>query len=223
MSQEILDAFHTLAYANLLYAKREPLWRGVPICKLPSDLWTYQEIIFETKPHLIIETGTWSGGSAIYLAAMQDTVVEDGTVITIDITHEAITPDAAALLRDEAVFDLVGSSTSDNVLERVRSMVNHLRDMRDDFRVMVILDSDHSKDHVLAELRAYAPFVTKKGSYIVVEDGNVNGHPVLPDYGPGPYEAVEAFLQENDDFEVDRARDEKFLVSLFPSGFLRRK
>jgi cephalosporin hydroxylase len=86
--------------------------------------------------------------------------------------------------------------------------------------VLVLLDSDHRRDHVLAELRAYAPMVTP-GSYLVVEDSNINGHPVYEDFGPGPTEAVQDFLKERDDFEVDRSR-EKFLLSFNPGGWLRR-
>ena len=85
---------------------------------------------------------------------------------------------------------------------------------------MVILDSAHTKAHVLAEMRAYAPMVTV-GSYLLVEDTNVNGHPVAPDFGPGPMEAVEAFLTETDEFERDPSR-EKFLLSFNPGGWLRR-
>jgi len=86
--------------------------------------------------------------------------------------------------------------------------------------VMVILDSNHDKDHVLNELRSYNRFVTK-GSYLIVEDTDFNGHPVLPDYGPGPMEAVKAFLSENKDFEVDKSR-EKFFLTFNPRGYLKK-
>ena len=86
---------------------------------------------------------------------------------------------------------------------------------------MVVLDSNHSRDHVLRELEVYGPLVTP-GCYLVVEDTNVNGHPVLPDHGPGPMEAVEEFLATTDDFEVDRGRENR-LLSFNPSGYLRRR
>ncbi len=87
--------------------------------------------------------------------------------------------------------------------------------------VIVILDSDHSRDHVLAELRAYADIVTP-GGYCIVEDTNVNNHPVLPHWGPGPMEAVDAFLAERDDFEIDPWR-ERFMLTMNPRGYLRRR
>lgn len=86
--------------------------------------------------------------------------------------------------------------------------------------VMVILDSDHRKDHVLKELRAYSQYVTVD-SYLIVEDTNINGHPVYPDYGPGPMEAVEESLKEDDRFAVDRTK-EKLLLTFNPGGYLRR-
>jgi cephalosporin hydroxylase len=85
---------------------------------------------------------------------------------------------------------------------------------------MVVLDSDHTRDHVLAELRAYKDLVSL-GCYLVVEDSCINGHPVVPQYGPGPMEAIELFLQECDWFEIDRER-EKFFLTFNPSGYLKR-
>ena len=85
---------------------------------------------------------------------------------------------------------------------------------------MVDLDSNHSKQHVLEEMRAYAPMITI-GNYLIVEDTNINGHPVLPEFGPGPMEAVEEFLKENHDFVPDPSR-EKFLVTFNPGGYLRK-
>jgi cephalosporin hydroxylase len=88
-------------------------------------------------------------------------------------------------------------------------------------RVLVILDSDHSCEHVLDELRIYSRFVTP-GSYLIVEDTNVNGHPAFPEHGPGPLEAVEAFLAETDELEVNATR-EKFFMTFNPRGFLRKR
>jgi cephalosporin hydroxylase len=88
-------------------------------------------------------------------------------------------------------------------------------------RVLVILDSDHARGHVLEELRSYGSFVSPD-SYVVVEDTNVNGHPVFPEHGPGPMEAVEEFLAETDEFEIDLAR-EKFFLTFSPRGFLKKR
>ena len=86
---------------------------------------------------------------------------------------------------------------------------------------MVVLDSDHHRDHVLAELRTYSALVTP-GSYLIVEDTNINGHPVRPEFGPGPMEAVDEFLRESPDFAIDPER-EKFFLTFNPRGFLRRR
>ena len=107
-----------------------------------------------------------------------------------------------------------GSSTSAEVLDQVTAFV------QDAERVMVILDSDHSREHVLRELELYAPLVSK-GCYLVVEDTNVNGHPVVPGFGPGPMEALNEFLSGSNDFEVDRSR-EKLMLTFNPCGYLLR-
>ena len=87
--------------------------------------------------------------------------------------------------------------------------------------VLVILDSDHNMPHVLKEMEIYSEFVTK-GSYMIVEDSNVNGHPIMPNWGPGPFEAIQRFLEENNSFEVDKNR-EKFYMSFNPNGYLKKQ
>ncbi len=181
---------------------------GVLTRKCPLDLWIYQEMIFELEPDLIVECGTAFGGSALFLACTCDQVGQ-GRVVSIDIATSNDLP------QHPRIQYLVGSSTSSGVVDQIRSLVDEAR------RVMVILDSDHSKDHVLAELRLYAPLVGT-GSYVVVEDTNVNGHPVMADFGPGPMEAIDQFMTESDDFVIDRSR-EKFLLTFNPRGFLRRR
>jgi cephalosporin hydroxylase len=88
-------------------------------------------------------------------------------------------------------------------------------------RAMVLLDSDHSADHVYEEMMAYSPLV-QTGDYLIVEDTNINGHPAYPDFGPGPMEAVERFLSDNDEFVIDQ-HCERFLMTLHPRGYLRRR
>lgn len=201
---DVRTQFHLLSYYG--GSLQQTYWLGVPVLKSPLDCWIYQEIISEQRPDLIIETGTDRGGSALFLASMCD-LVGHGRVLSIDIR-------SAATVSHPRLTLLVGDSTSPAVLEAVRAA------RRSAERCMVILDSDHHAGHVGRELRAYREFVSA-GSYLVVEDTNVNGHPVMPEHGPGPYEAVHEFLAEDRDFEIDRSR-EKFLLTYFPDGYLRR-
>jgi cephalosporin hydroxylase len=203
-TEDAVDRFHLLSFYG--GGLQQTYWLGVPILKSPLDCWVYQEIIHDLRPDLIIETGTDLGGSALFLASMCD-LIGHGRVISIDIRP-------AARITHPRVTLLVGDSTSPQIIEEVRVTAAGAE------RVMVILDSDHHAAHVARELRAYRDFVTP-GSYLVVEDTNVNGHPVMPEHGPGPYEAVEDFLREDSSFEVDRSR-EKFLLTYFPNGFLKR-
>ena len=133
-----------------------------------------------------------------------------GRIITIDISVAY-----KQRVDHPRITYIHGSSLSDSTLETVRAAAAGAE------RVLVLLDSDHSRDHVLAEMRAYAPLVTP-GSYLVVEDTNINGHPVAPDFGPGPMEALDEFLADDTAFEVDR-ECEKFLLTFNPRGDLRRR
>ncbi len=109
---------------------------------------------------------------------------------------------------------LLGSSVSEEIVGRVAA------EAEGQAPILVILDSDHRKEHVLAELGRYAPLVTT-GSYLIVEDTNLNGHPVEPDFGPGPTEAVEEFLADRSDFTVDRSK-EKLYLTFNPGGYLKK-
>jgi cephalosporin hydroxylase len=207
--KETVDAFHRLYYdeAEKGGTWKNTHWLGIPAHKCPLDLWVYQEIMHEVGPDVIVETGTYQGGSALYLASLCD-VLGRGRVISIDIEAQ---PD---LPKHDRITYLIGSSTSEGILEEVGAGIEP------GAKVMVVLDSDHSAEHVAAELRSYSPLVTV-GSYLVVEDTNVNGNPILPGFGPGPGEAVEEFLRDNDDYEVDRSR-EKFFMTFNPGGYLKR-
>jgi cephalosporin hydroxylase len=180
---------------------------GAAILKCPLDLWVYQEIIHELRPDVIIETGTAFGGSALYMASICD-LIGKGRVITIDITPQEKRP------KHERITYLTGSSVASEMVERVRDAIGH------EDTVMVILDSDHSRRHVLEEMRLYAPLITK-GSYLIVEDTNVYGHPVRRSHGPGPMEAVESFLKESEQFAIDDTR-EKFYLTFNPRGYLKK-
>ena len=206
LDRQALISFHKLFYSAHA-ASDKTFWLGAPLEKNPLDLWVFQEIIYETKPDVIIEAGTYKGGSALFLASLED-LMGSGRVISIDIKNLPGKPS------HKRIAYVLGSSTSPAIIEQVRSSI------RPGERVMVDLDSNHSKQHVLEEMRAYAPMITI-GNYLIVEDTNINGHPVLPEFGPGPMEAVEEFLKENHDFVPDPSR-EKFLVTFNPGGYLRK-
>ena len=179
-------------------------WMGRHVYKCPTDLWIYQELLHVTKTDLVIETGTHSGGSALFLASMCD-LMGRGSVVTIDIDPQDDLPE------HPRIKYVKGSSVSPDVLEQVRA------EAADAERVMVILDSDHSKDHVRAELEEYAPLVSE-GCYLIVEDTMAG---VLPGHGPGPDEAIQEFLAQNDSFAVDPVC-EKFHMTFQPGGYLKR-
>jgi cephalosporin hydroxylase len=204
----IVADFHRLYYERQAQTWTNTSWLGVQALKCPLDLWVYQELIFRLRPQLVVETGTAAGGSALFVASCMD-LVGEGRVLTVDIQEESGRPN------HDRITYLLGSSVSKDVFNRVA------REAADAATVMVILDSDHRAPHVLEELRLYGPLVTP-GSYVIVEDTNVNGNPILPAHGPGPHEAVKTFLSEQPAF----ARDdecEKFLLTFNPGGYLRRR
>ncbi len=186
---------------------KNTFWLGTPLLKCPLDLWVFQEIIYELKPDLIVECGTNRGGSASYLATLCD-LCDNWKIISIDIEDYQGKPE------HPRVQYLLGSSTSDDIVSQIKTVINE-NDV-----VLVILDSDHRKKHVLEELRIYHNLVTK-GSYLIVEDSNVNGHPVAPSFGPGPMEAIKEFLKENKKFKIDKTR-EKHYLTLNPNGYLKK-
>ena len=211
--RRVVDRFHDIYYSKLDEGRGLHTivlsWMGHEMLKCPLDLWVYQELIVASRPDVILETGTYRGGSALFLADICD-LVGHGDVVTIDVdaSHEAGRP------RHPRITYLIGSSTAPDILARTERILGGRTN------VMVVLDSDHRRDHVLEELRSYCQFVPV-GGYLIVEDTNVNGHPTYPDFGPGPWEAVDAFLAENDRFTADRTR-ERFILTMNPRGFLRR-
>jgi cephalosporin hydroxylase len=201
--------FHRLYYESgaRTWGDGSVRWLGVETQKCPLDLWMYQQLLFETRPGVVVETGTHRGGSALFLASVFD-LLGNGRVITVDVEAQPGRP------AHERITYLSGSSTDPELVAAVADGIPS------EARTMVVLDSDHRRDHVAAELGLYAPLVTV-GWYLVVEDTNVNGHPVAPDFGPGPWEAVAEFVRDNPGFEVDRDC-ERFLLTFNPDGYLRR-
>lgn len=202
----VVDLFHNLYYDSRVW--ESTFWFGNQILKCPLDMWIYQELFFQIKPDVLIECGSFRGGSALFYANLFD-LMGKGHVVSIDVSSYPSLP------QHPRITYITGSSTDPKVSEAI------LHAIGPDKSVAVVLDSDHSRDHVLAEMRMYAPFVSS-GSYMIVEDSNINGHPARPDFGPGPMEAIELFMLENDQFEIDRTR-EKFFMTQNPSGYLKKK
>lgn len=186
-------------------------WRGIQIVKFPGDLIMYQELIARIRPKLIIETGTLNGGSAVFFSDMQYLYGIDGEVITIDVQklHEAGDESKRDIWNPRGnISYIIASSREPIVANIVSDKVATLGGP-----VLVVLDSDHSEDHVYAEMMIYSRFVTP-GSYMVVED-------TFP--GPGAAKAVATFLNFDDGhWEVDR-ECEKFGITCAPGGWLRRR
>jgi cephalosporin hydroxylase len=206
--EELLRRFHDLYYRRW-QAGADTLnlsWLGHEVVKAPQDLWIYQELLVRTRPDVIVETGTYKGGSALFLATILDHIGQ-GRVVTIDIEPWPGRPE------HPRITYITGSSTDPAVVADITRLAHG--------RVMVILDSDHHVDHVYAELVAYSPLV-RVGDYLIVEDTNINGHPTRADFGPGPMEALEKFLAGSDEFVID-AQCERFLLTMQPRGFLRRR
>lgn len=192
-------------------------YRGYPIVKCPLDLWSYAEIIWQTKPDLIVETGTYSGGSALWFADQLDLMClhegqPDGRVISIDIARMEGLPE------HERVTFMEGLSSLDmRALEAVEEAASKAH------RVMVVLDSDHSQPHVLKELAAYSKFVTP-GNYLIVEDTNTDAYGATealtydPQLGYAGH-AVKAWKPERHGFTADERR-ERFLFTQNPGGYL---
>lgn len=179
---------------------------GVPSIKNPIDFWIYQETIFFVKPMVIIEIGTKKGGTTLALAHLLDSLGQ-GKVISIDRHSEV----DSLVRRHPRIFLVTGDACAR--FEQVKQMVNR------DSPVLIIEDSSHTYDNTLNVLRRYSPLVTR-GSYFIVEDG-ICHHGLDVGPNPGPYEAVEQFLKENNSFEVDRSK-EPYLITWNPKGYLRK-
>jgi cephalosporin hydroxylase len=201
--RHVVDSFHTL-----LYSKALPMnWLGVPVGKNPLDQEIYGEILWDTRPDVLLEMGTFKGGSAYYFASLFE-LMGNGRVMTVDIERQPNLP------KSPRITYMLGSSTSPEIVQQIKAS------LKPGEKVMVVLDSDHQEKHVRKELEIYGAMVTP-GQYLVVEDTNVNGHPVFPQFGPGPAEATADFLQSNPNFVADRER-ERYPFTFNPGGWLKR-
>ncbi len=195
-------------------------WLGVPIIQMPPDVIATQEVIWETRPQVIIETGIARGGSLILYASILE-LIGEGKVVGIDIdirAHNRESIESHPLFKRIDLYE--GSSTDRELVARVARYVEGTE------RVMVILDSNHTHEHVLEELRLYSPLVTE-GQFLIVADTVVEEIPVQEHrprpWGPGdnPGTACTQFLEENDRFNRDPFFNAKLLISSSPGGYLR--
>jgi cephalosporin hydroxylase len=196
-------------------------WLGRPVIQLPQDLLAVQEIVWQTRPDLIVETGIAHGGSLVHSASLLELLGGDGLVVGVDVdirAHNRREIEAHPLARRIRLIE--GSSTEDAVAARVRELAHGRH------TVLVMLDSDHTHAHVLRELELYAPLVTR-GSYLIVFDTLIED---LPDelfagrrWGKGnnPRTAVWQYLKTCDRFEIDARIPGKLLLTCAPDGYLR--
>ena len=175
-------------------------WLGVKAAKNPCDAWIYQEIIFDQKPDIIIETGSWYGGGALFMASLMD-MIGHGQVYSID-NREFDKP------VHNRIMWFKGYSTDE-------ATVKVIKELAKDKRVMVVLDSDHRQANVYDEMKTYGSLVGK-GMYMIVEDTWWE-----PDT-EGPWLAVKKFLAEGHPFEIDKSC-ERYLYTHNPNGYLKRK
>ncbi len=198
-------------------------WMGRPVIQYPQDVLAMQELIWEVKPDLIIETGIAHGGSLIFYASMLE-LVGHGEVLGIDIDireHNRKELERHPMFKRITMIE--GSSIDNTIIEKVRAFAAGKQ------KILVVLDSNHTHDHVFAELEAYSSLVSVN-SYVVVFDTIVEYLP--SDYLPGhkrpwgignnPLTAVREFLKSNKDFEIDKTINNKLLISVAPDGYLKR-
>lgn len=206
-----------VAHKNKLNYEIE--WLGMPVIQTAEDLILIQELVFRTKPDVIVETGIAHGGSLIYYASLFE-LLGNGKVIGIDIDireHNRRVIESHPLSKRIEMIE--GGSTSAIISKKIKEKIS------DEDKVLVCLDSNHTKKHVLKELKLYSKFV-KPGSYIVVFDTNTS---ILAEEGVidekfinnGPMEAIQEFLEENNDFIIDKNYN-KLFVSYCQNGYLKR-
>ena len=206
--EQTISNVRWLYHQSMVWAKNT--YYGIQILKCPMDMWQMQEIINEYKPDFIVETGTWYGASALFYAHIFDNIGK-GQVITVDNEPKDVP-------QHPRIHYIVKHCLHPDVLSEIKERVNGST-------VMVNLDSDHRKDHVLKEMSLYAPLVTN-GMHFIIDDTILNHPSQMKDkngnlIAPGPYEAVEEFMKDNNEFEYDRTA-EKQMITFNVKGYLKR-
>lgn len=216
-------ALETLILADSYDFTYQWHWGGLPIIQSPIDILVTQEIVWAAKPTVIIEAGVARGGSVVFLASLLSMLGEGGRVIGVDIDIRAHNRARIEAHKFAPAITLIqGSSIDEGTVAEVRSHI------RPDDRVMVVLDSNHTHDHVLAELELYAPLVTQ-GQYMIVADTLVElipaqAHRPRPwGIGDNPMTAMDAYLASHPEFEIDQEIENKLLLSCNPRGYLKRR
>ena len=221
--EDIVKEFHKIYHSNGGRTwSGNTTWLGHKILKAVTDLWIYQEIIYETKPDIIIDIGTGEAGCTLYMAHILDLIygmhgndlnnLNKSKILSIDTEN---TNHIATLPKHNRIKYITGNSISEETVTDVRQYIKFpIKE-----NIMVILDSNHQKEHVLEELKIYSKFV-RPGNYIIVEDTNLSNHPMFSGY-EGPWEAVTEFLGKSEKFIIDKDR-EKFYLTFNPNGYLKR-
>jgi len=210
--KKIVENFHLLYTEKNKQTLDNTYWMGVRSMKCPLDLWIYQELLYKNQPDVIIETGTNEGGTSLFLANICD-ILNHGEIISIDI---ASTQNQRSHNR---IHYLQGDTTSDQTIQKIKKLLDKINE-NPTRKIMVILDDAHDEKHVIEEMEIYGKLVTI-GQYLIVEDTSMGGHPVYPELGAGPLEAVQKYFQTHNDFEPDLSC-EKFLLTLNPNGYLKK-
>ncbi len=196
-------------------------WLGVPIIQMPEDLILFQDIVYKTQPDLIIETGVARGGSIIFWASIQKLCGINGKVLGVDIEIRQHAKNAInnSNFKDQ-IYLIEGSSVQDKVVNQVNNYVSQHK------KIMVVLDSNHTHEHVLSELEIYSNFVTKD-CFMLVLDTVIDDLNIDPDrpWGPGssPKSAVKEYMLKNPgDFTQEQSYENRALLSVAPYGYWRK-